>query len=175
LLTAITVVLATVVVTFALGIGSSVSSPTVQADFSFEFTNDQTYEPSNVPDYVYSRPEDNFLTDNVTITHVSGDNIPSDRLSVKTYGDGIKYIDDNGDLQDGGSGGYQATLTFEEMGISSPVSAGDSVTITTIQQDADDDVTRDVTMLDSQSLYIVYTTESGDNTITLARWDGPNV
>lgn len=174
LITAITIILAAVIGTFALGYTDSISGQTVQADFSFKFADDGIYDPSNVPDYLIARPEGNFIADNVTITHNGGDDIPSDQLAIKTYGDGIKYIDENGDLQDGESGGYQPTLTFEEMDIDSPVSSGDSVTITTIQQDADDEAGRDVTMLDSQSLYVVFTPESGESSVTVAKWEGPN-
>ncbi|KTG26658.1 type IV pilin [Haloferax profundi] len=61
LMVAITVILAAVIGTFVLGLGDQVGDTAPQASFSFEYDSD---------------------TDNVTITHESGDGIATEDLSI---------------------------------------------------------------------------------------------
>jgi FlaG/FlaF family flagellin (archaellin) len=158
---AITVILAAAVATFALSIGDTTTSVAPQATFSF-----------NLEDNVeYNTDFNSYTADKLTITHDGGDTVDSSSLRVRTYGDGIKYVKNNGNL---GGSNYRSTWTFEEMGSSSDVSAGTSVTVVTIQQDADDNVNRDVTSLNRQEIYVVYEPPSGDSSATLGYWAGPD-
>ncbi|MFB9811860.1 type IV pilin [Haloarcula sebkhae] len=161
LMVAITVILAAVIATSVFVIGDTTTSVAPQATFSFDLEDNVEYNT----DY------DSYTADKVTITHDAGDTIDSNSLAVRTYGDGIKYIKDNGNL---GGFNYRSTWTFEEMGAPKKVSAGTSVTVVTIQQDADDDADRDVTSLNRQELYVVYEPPNSDTSATLGYWAGPD-
>jgi len=89
LMVAITVILAAVIGAFVLNLGQGVQQTAPQASFNFDYADD-----------VY----------NVTVTHETGDSIPSSELNVTSSGT-IKY--GNSD-------------TFESL--SGDVSAGDSAT-----------------------------------------------
>jgi len=164
LMVAITVILAAVVATFALSIGDSTTDTAPQATFTFGFEDNTSYNPSN------GGPGTPYTADRLTITHDGGDTIASSDIAVRTYGDGFKYIEDNGDL---GGANYRSRRTFAEMGSSSDVAAGTSVTVTTIQQDADDP-NRDVTSLNRQEIYVVYEPPASDESATLGYWAGPD-
>lgn len=99
LMVAITVILAAVIGTFVLGLGSEVNQSTPQSSFSFELTDSET---------------------NVTITHDGGDPLPSDDTNItatKPFTKANSGWDTN------------TTNSLSDLGISGDMTAGDSVEI----------------------------------------------
>ncbi|ELZ82517.1 flagellin-like protein [Haloferax elongans ATCC BAA-1513] len=131
LMVAITVILAAVIGTFVLGLGDQVSQTAPQASFSFDYT-------------------DNGATDNLTVTHDSGEAINADNVNL-TAGSSFTAITGSG------SG---TSLTFTDLGVSGDVTAGTSV-----------EVTGD---FNSETFRVVWTAESGSTSATLQKWSGPD-
>ncbi|WP_276271499.1 type IV pilin N-terminal domain-containing protein [Haloarcula litorea] len=136
LMVAITVILAAVIATFVLGLGEQVGNTAPQASFSFDY--------------------DEATTDTLTIVHDGGDTIDNTELSV-TATDSFH--------QEGGSGDY-TSRTFDELGSSTEVSAGVSVTI-------EEDSTNSNGFSDD-TVRVVFKSEEGGSSATLGEWDGPD-
>lgn len=100
----ITVILAAVVGSFVLGLGSSVNQTAPQASFAFELTESET---------------------NVTITHDGGDSIPATNVNV-TATQPFTKADSGWDTN--------TTNSFADLGLSGDVTAGDSVEINSSNQ-----------------------------------------
>lgn len=90
---AITVILAAVIGTFVLGLGSSIQQQTPQAQFGFEVSDDN----------------DDDDVDTVTVTHESGDSIPTSELSLRAASESGSWPG-SGDVTAGDS----ATVTDDE-------------------------------------------------------------
>lgn len=144
LMVAITVILAAVIGTFVLGLGDRVSTAQPSASFQFDYTN-----------------QDTAGNDSLQVTHASGDTIQASTLNASVSGarDGT----DNVDVA------YVANL----FGSNGNVAAGDSDTINRddfgSQLDANDSL-----QLDSATVRVVWSAESGDSSATLAKWTGPD-
>ena len=166
LMVAITVILAAVIGTFVLGLGDQVQSTSPQAQFTFDYTN------------VTVGAED---TDSVTVTHDGGDSILAGQLNASVTGADIRSDSttdsDTNDATDtarsdvrytgnlfGSSGDVGAGSTATIDG-SSPFVWGGSATAYSASSDHLD--------LSESSIRIVWTSESGDNSATLGKWDGP--
>lgn len=111
LMVAVTVILAAVIGTFVLGIGSQVTSETPKVSFDFEFDDGgDGYSNSN---------------DEVTIVHRGGDKVQASSATVKAGG--TSYATSNWDT--GGDGELNAgdTGTFSESG--SELSSGTTVQV----------------------------------------------
>jgi flagellin-like protein len=139
LMVAITVILAAVIGTFVLNLGGSVSQTTPQASFGFDF--------------------ENGATDNVTITHETGDSIEASRLSVSATTN-FEYVTAAG-AADGTS---NSSKEYTEMGVTGTVSAGNSVEVT---NDGVDD-------FDGETFRVVWNSENNENSATLSEWTAPN-
>jgi flagellin-like protein len=90
LMVAITVILAAVIGSFVLNLGGSLQQNAPQASFGFDYDTDNS---------------------NVTITHETGDSIPSAQLNATASGDGLNYAGSTtfGDVGDTISAGSSAT------------------------------------------------------------------
>ena len=145
LMVAITVILAAVIASFVLGLGDQASQTTPTASFAFD------YEESSGTD------------DILTITHDGGDTIEANQLSPAVEG------------ATDGSGG-DATYTGGIYGSVSEVSAGTTTTIdgsdTSVWTDSGGSST--AADLNSATVRIVYESDNGDTTSTLATFEGPD-
>ena len=97
LMVAITVILAAVIGTFVLGLGSNVqSAPTTQfsVDYQDATSNDGT----------------------ITVTHDGGDTIPVNALSVNVAGSTVDWADASSGADSSVSSGDQATITTKDSG-----------------------------------------------------------
>ena len=126
----ITVILAAVIGTFVLGLGGQVSSTAPQASFTFELSNSDQ---------------------NVEITHDGGDSISSDDLNVTSTRDFHK-------AGDGGSAD-NSTLSFNELGAPSDVTAGTNVEI---QSDG---------VFTGETVRIVWQDPNSDETATIGKFE----
>jgi len=149
LMVAITVILAAVIATFVLGLGDQVSNTAPQASFSFDYTAD-----------------DGSTAGHIDVTHDGGDTIsPSSlQLSGNVGLEGSEGASANGDK----------ILTYDSsdsdgLSVSNDVQAGTSVTAWEADGGADG-----TNQFDSLTLRVIYTGESGDNSATLAKWEGPS-
>ncbi|MDS0295387.1 type IV pilin N-terminal domain-containing protein [Halogeometricum luteum] len=145
LMVAITVILAAVIGTFVLNLGGSVSQTTPQASFGFDFADDVG---------------DSSTYDNVTITHETGATIDAARLNVTGPTD-FGFADADGNY----AGGDNSSISFADMGHGDSVSAGESVTIS--KQGTDDD-------FNGETIRVVWSAESGENSATLSEWTAPD-
>lgn len=119
LMVAITVILAAVIGTFVLGLGSNVQS-TPQASFDFDFAEDSgSY--------------------NVTITHSGGDALTSDdgqNVTISSESAGEEgWLDDQDPIQAGDSYAYADGNTDETAGSSQELSSGETVRVVFIGSD----------------------------------------
>ena len=137
LMVAITVILAAVIGTFVLGLGESVQS-TPQAKFNFDYQND-----------------------NVTITHEGGDAIASEELNVSGSSAFTYQLDDESPAAPSLP---NASISFEDMGVSGEVSAGNSVIVTKGSSGN----------FDSDTVRVVWSDIDTDKSATLSKWSGPD-
>jgi flagellin-like protein len=146
LMVAITVILAAVIGTFVLGLGDQVQSTSPQASFTFDFTDDTGTSPT---------------VDRLEITHDGGDAIPPARLSVVSS-DAVGAGPSNGS-----TGDYETNIPFDytTYGISGDVSAGTSIAVS-----ADTGTEQ----INDNTIRVVWTSETGENSATLGEWTGPN-
>ena len=159
LIVGLTVLIASAVTTFVIAMGDSNQVTNNEATFNYDLKDNVDYDT----DY------NSYIADKLTITHIRGDSINSSKLEVRTVGDGVKYIKDDGNL---GPRDYDSKWTFKQIGESDEVNPGDSIKIVTVQQDADANY-RDVVSLDEQKVSIVYNSSSSAKTTTLGSWTGP--
>ena len=125
LMVALTVILATVLGTVVLDFASGLSEQPPQAAFGYE-RND---------------------ADEITITHVSGDQIDNNRVRITVDGDEV-YPDDSGSA-------------VSKTGWASPIEAGDTVDIEHTDADGGDTVR------------IIWQNPSGQSANTLSTWQWP--
>ena len=150
LMVAITVILAAVIATFVLGLGDQVSNTTPQASFGFDYTAD-----------------DGSASGHLEVTHDGGDTIAPARLTLSG--------DKNMEGSDAGTGNGDGILTYDSsdsdgISVTNDVQAG--TTVTAWESDgAGGDGTK---QFDSLTLRVVYSGQSGDNSATLAKWEGPS-
>ncbi len=119
---AITVILAAVIGAFVLNLGQGVQQTAPQASFGFDYADD---------------------VNNVTVTHETGDSIPSSELNVTSSG-GIDYAN---------------STTFEDL--TGDVSAGDEATYNSSNT------------WDGQTFRVVWESENGENSATLSESTAP--
>ncbi|MFB6220677.1 MAG: type IV pilin [Halolamina sp.] len=142
LMVAITVILAAVIGTFVLGLGDQVQNTTPQASFSFETSN---------------------ASQNVTMTHNTGDSITASDLTIKsTTPYSFAGI------------GPNATTTTSTWGNitgspSADVSAGSSVEINAGELKGDDGVNT----FSDETIRLVYDNPDSDKTATLGKFEVP--
>ena len=134
LMVAITVILAAVIGTFVLGLGESVQS-TPQAKFAFDYQNDD-----------------------VTITHEGGDAISAQELSVAATS-AFGYYQADGNLS-----ATNTSISFQDMGISNEVSAGNSVKIGKASNGN----------FNTDTVRVVWSDLDTDKSATLGKWSGPD-
>jgi len=158
LMVAITVILAAVIATFVLSLGSSVSETAPQANFDFTFDNDNPDSGNNL----YG-PNDQLI-----IVHEGGDTIASESLVVQMTGSDFKYLVAPDSVA---SSGYQSSRSFADMGTSSDVSAGTSVTLYIDHDDATNNGSLE--QFDGTTVKVIYQPPNSDQSAVLARWDGP--
>jgi len=152
LMVAITVILAAVIATFVLSLGSSVSETAPRANFDFKFKDDAS---GPIPYTPY---------DQINITHTGGDTISSDALVVQMTGAKFKYLKNPTSLA---GKPYKSSRTFADMGTSSDVSAGTTVRLYSRPADADG------SQLDSTTVRVLYKPPNSDQSAVLAQWEGP--
>jgi flagellin-like protein len=97
LMVAITVILAAVIGTFVLGLGDQVQSTTPQASFGFSTAGDVSSADENLST-VAQGPD----MANMTITHESGDSIPSSNVNLTAGGTSKAWVG-SGDISAGDS------------------------------------------------------------------------
>jgi len=146
---AITVILAAVIGTFVLGLGDQVQNNPPNTQFTFDYESGSSVDPSDADCNPASIATGGASDDGIlTVTHDGGDVVDAARLDVNLNGSTAIW---------GGAGG--PTSATGECGGADPAEAGTSV---------------DVGVEDTSTVRIVWTSESGDSTDTLRRWDGPD-
>lgn len=140
LMVAITVILATVIGTFVLGFGDQVSDPAPQAGFTFDY--------------------DEAATDELTITHGSGDTLQQSQVNITITG-----------AETAGSNDVNATTNWGDFpGASgSDISAGTSVVVS--NQSVTDENGLD---LSEATIRVVWQAPEGESSAQLGTWNGPN-
>lgn len=136
LMVAITVILAAVIGGFVLGLGDQLQTTTPQASFGFDTSNSKA---------------------NMAVTHESGDSIPSSNLNLTTSSN----MTDAGDS----SPADVTSVSFEDLGVSGDVSAGDTVEVT---------AGTGVSDFGGDTFRVVWISDSGENTATLAKGTVPS-
>ncbi|MDQ2071400.1 type IV pilin N-terminal domain-containing protein [Haloarcula sp. H-GB4] len=144
LMVAITVILAAVIASFVLGLGDQAQQATPQASFSWDFD-----ESVGNPDYGV-----------VTITHDGGDTISGNELYVR----GSNIIDGSSNGMSSGDYDLDSTTTGEQT-------FGNSKTIGATEVSAG--TSMNVAVSDAYDLRVVYETQEGDSSATLAQDSGP--
>ena len=173
LMVAITVILAAVIGTFVLGLGDQVQNNAPSAQFSFEYTDNG--DDGN---------------DELQVIHESGPTVDAARLTATIEGEQAYCTDGTGSNCDGASSGgtysadYAPASSTEELYTNSgDVNSGTSSTIETGDQFTTSSGTylstspaNDKGYLDlsEATVRVIWTSESGDSTDTLRRWDGPS-
>ncbi len=109
LMVAITVILAAVIGTFVLGLGQNVQQTTPQASFSFDF--EDNVDVGGGHSY-----------DNLTVTHDGGNGISSSELNLTAN------TNFNASYGAGDQRNNSRSISFDNMGLDSDVTAGNSVT-----------------------------------------------
>ena len=139
LMVAITVILAAVIATFVLGLGDSVSNNAPQAQFSFDYEDDEF--SSN---------------DTIHVTHDGGDDLTLSEIQITVNG--------NDALEDDASD-YDTTNNFKSTSgnaeiPSDPVSAGGEYVIV---EDSDTAIQND------QTVRVIWSNSNGDNSATIGQ------
>ena len=151
---AITVILAAVIGTFVLGLGDQVQSTSPQTSFTFDYT------------------EQTGSHDSLDITHDGGDELDSDTVSLTQSG-----ATDGAD-SDGAELVSDTTWDSTALAGTYPVTAGGSATLdeTGFNEVDNDAGATGLTALDlsGATVRVVWTSESGDSSATLGKWDGPD-
>lgn len=187
LMVAITVLLAAVIGLMAGGMDEEAPTEAelsaIQASFSFSFEDNGTsFNATNtesgedqVPPY-----NDRYTTDNLTIAYDGGTALSTENIRVRMSGPGtgFKYINDTGALKGGAA--HQSERRLADMELPSDLSAGDSVTITTIIDDvygvdgSGDPVWPGLTAeMNEATVRIIYEHPSNGQSYILAEWAGP--
>ena len=146
LMVAITVILAAVIGTFVLGLGDQVQNTSPQASFNFDFD------------------DGSGGSDVLTITHDGGDSITASQLFVAST---QPFRQGDGNTSTGTTATRLATTigsTTTGYTQSGDVTAGNSISITAAGSDELNDAT----------VRMVWEGQSGDQTATLGKWDGPD-
>jgi flagellin-like protein len=150
LMVAITVILAAVIATFVLGLGDRVSNTSPSASFSFEYSEGEGLSSS---ESTCVHTTGTVLNDTSTdgaldITHDSGESIEASQLAISD--DSGNSIDMAGDAKNNDDCGF---------GGSSKISAGTTVSVPVDSSDI---------------IRITWTSENGDSSATIAKWNGPD-
>jgi len=155
LMVAITVILAAVIATFVLGLGEQVSSTAPQASFNFQF--DET---------------DSNSAGILTMTHDGGDSVKSTQLYVRGQNGSNGAADHgynsnwntfltgstNNNADSSGTNAIDGTASGS-IGSTSAVTGGDYLTFP-IGTDG--------------QIRLIYESQQGDSSATLATWEGPD-
>jgi flagellin-like protein len=147
LMVAITVILAAVIGTFVLGLGSNVQDSAPQANFQFEYGGD------------FDVASGTGGAGYVTITHTGGEDVDVDTLSVQFGANTISPLDATGTagVGDTGAGAWDST-----------VATGSDVNIT----EAEDGSLTDVTSGDT--VRVIWTSPSGGTSNTIGQSTVPS-
>jgi len=147
LMVAITVILAAVIGTFVLGLGEQVQSNAPQAQFSFEYDD---------------------AGDELDMTMESGQSIDQARLSVNSNKN-FCARPGNASAADCNTAGGTSSKNLDTDANTNDWVSGDEATAgtswTIIAEGADN--------LDDAEVRVVWTSEGGDNSDTLRKWEGP--
>ena len=111
----------------------------------------QTTAPSASFNFDYTDHSGNDL---LVISHNGGDTIAPGKLSVKSD------IDFDYNKTGGWDGSTYASRTFSQMGYSNDVQAGTSVTVGNVD-------------LETATVRVIWSAESGDSSAVLGEWTGP--
>jgi len=191
LLVAITVLLAAVIGLMTTGMNEETPTQAelsaIQSSFSFSFedngtsfnaTNTESGEDQVAP---YN---DRYTTDNLTIAYDGGSALSTDDVLIQMSGPGtgFKYINGTGALKGGAT--HQPERRLAGMELPAELSAGDSITITTIVDDVygmDTSVTPPQPVwpgltaeMDEATVRIIYEHPSNGRSYILAEWTGPS-
>jgi flagellin-like protein len=147
LMVAITVILAAVIGTFVLGLGGSVQQNAPQASFTFDFADETNIDGGSNDDLL-------------TVTHDGGDSVENSRIRL-TADTSFQHSKDGSSIAGGSSS--NTSKTFEDLGAPSEVGAGTTVYAATL----------DGTELNSATFRVVWSSQNGENTATLAKFEGP--
>jgi len=156
LMVAITVILAAVIGTFVLGLGDQVQSTSPSASFTFEYNN-ATGAPG----------------DDLEVTHDGGDSIPSGELNASASG---LHANDANDADS--STGYEDARWVGDLFSSGDVDAGSTDTLEgadMVTADGDAfETANDHADFSAATVRVVWSSESGDNSATIGKWEGPD-
>jgi FlaG/FlaF family flagellin (archaellin) len=168
---AITVILAAVIGTFVLGLGGSVQQNAPQASFTFDYK-----DPSSGVDYL-------------NVTHDGGDAVAASQINITASGPfGISAAPDASGSGIGGNyvgtAGYpgsvspaQSDYALDDVSAASnggsfPSDVGAGATI--YLKGAESSLTNSNPDLSDDTFRVIWSSQNGDNTATLAKFSGPN-
>lgn len=174
LMVAITVILAAVIGTFVLGLSDQVGDTSPRASFGSDLS--QATNPVNV-DGDSTTSDIDIKQDSLTITHETGAEITGSQLSL-VVNDAIGHADTNeADREDLELTNDAAAGRTSDSLWATSVSAGTSVTI-----DYEDfNTAADGTGTDAQgvdltgaTVKVIWQSETGEDSATLEKWEGPD-
>jgi FlaG/FlaF family flagellin (archaellin) len=144
-----------------------------QSAFSFEYTNNVTWDPASDTDGEGALGYDGYLIDELTISYQGGSVLSAENIFIEMTGDGtgFKCINNSNELSCGATHDSRESMAY--VSGSSRLIAGDSVQIITILDDIYENDGRPVSAeMDSVTVRLVWESGSGEST-TLAEWEGP--
>jgi FlaG/FlaF family flagellin (archaellin) len=150
LMVAVTVVIASVVGTFVLGLGNGTSEPRPNTHFTFE------YEENAID----ADGDHGRVDDAVNITHESGQNIDTARITVTI--DGVSAYNDSRINKSGPNQPYPMHFNGANDGWNDEISAGDRIVITENEETVYDSIR------EGDSVKVIWTAPDGDETAVLA-------
>ena len=173
LMVAITVILAAVIGTFVLGLGEQVQDNAPNSQFQFDYTNNGQTGNDELEVKHKSGPnvEDTRLTASISDSQGYCDSgTACGAISANSYGDVNHNPDARNDLYGNDNDDVSAGDAFV---LNATYSGTPGVFVDTSSNDiaGDSDVSLD---LSEATVRVVWTSESGDSTDTLRRWDGPS-
>jgi len=180
LMVAITVILAAVIGSFVLGLGEQVQTTTPQANFGFSTGSVDVQDQSG---------GSTTSVTTVTITHETGDSLSASNLDIVVNGDQA-YTRDSSDVVQGTfSGDVSAGSSITIVGATDSGSVSTGTPYEFMYDDINDGdgtgaldindtssgstVAQDVGLSSDDTVRVVWTSESGDSSSTLAKFELP--
>lgn len=150
LMVAITVLIASVLGTFVLGLGNGATEPRPNAHFTFEYEQDA----------MDADGDHGRVDDAVNITHDSGQSINAARITVTI--DGVSAYNDSRINKSGPNQPYPMHFNGENDGWNDDISAGDRIVITENEETVYDSIR------EGDAVKVIWTASGGDETAVLA-------
>jgi len=177
LLIGITVVLVSGVAVVTTGVAGE--TPTQgqvdvqQSVFSFEYADNRTWDPASDTPGEGSLGYDGYLVDELAITYEGGPAIDAENVFIEMTGDGtgFKCIDDANQLGCGAT--HDSRESVSSITGNSQLTVGNSVQIITILDDVYANPRPVSAEMDGVSVSIVWESDSGEESMVLAEWVGP--